>query len=112
MGLKRSQLQRFMERSQEVLEELYPSVVTVFDTDYPAAASSLRQGSEYDDGGQMPQLETLIRVAKFRLAEPWSIGTPLQMRDRDLGQIVRLRIIEQRADDGAWVFRCVAEDES
>jgi hypothetical protein len=97
-----------MAKSQEVLEELFPGTVTVDGTSYAAATSPLRNASRYDDGGELDELDVVVRVAKGNLGAPWEVGTLLSYQDRDANVPKEMRVLEQSADEGAWVFRCSA----
>ena len=106
MGLNRKGVERYMHRSQAVLEELYPGEVTVEGFRYQGSASALRKTSQYEPGGELEGADLSLRISKEVLRYPWEVGARLTYHDRDTGTPVEMRILEQTADEAAWIFRC------
>lgn len=112
MGLKRASMEKYMHRSQAVLEELYPGEVVHQGTTYQVASSPVRRAAQYEPGGEMRGTDVVLRLARESQAQPWAIGTRLTYTDRDTSTSVEVRVTEQTSDEGAWVYRCKSPEEA
>jgi hypothetical protein len=112
MGMKRASMKRFLQRSQKVLEDLWPGTVVVDGQSYPAAVGAYRGGSVFQDAGEVSGAEMAVRVSGENLKKAWAVGTRLIYRDES-GEEHELRVMEVsgRVGESAWHFRCGPADE-
>lgn len=110
MGLKRGSMLKFMERSQAVLEQLFPCVVVVDGQEVAAASGRLRKGSEFEVGGEVDAWELRVRILMTALKAEPEVGMRMGYRDPEQDESEEVRVMEVARDEVAWVLRCGSVD--
>lgn len=107
MGLNKLNMQRFLERVDDSLEDLFPATVVIGGTSYAASGVGGSALNTYLAGGQAEQGQRIFRVSKATLTTRPSVGDALTWSDAT-GPVTAFRILEvpDRPHETSWFLRC------
>lgn len=104
MKMTRRGHQKFMERTQTVLEELWPETVIYDGNPYAAACPGRRGLQALQDGGLEESGDLTVRISKDILPVRPEEGKRLIYKDKDF------QVSQVLGDqEPAWTLRCEAE---
>ena len=111
MGLSLAKMQAFLDKSEDVISELWPGVVVVDGEEFAVAAGTFRGFADFLPGGERDTDEVAVRVRKSDLEKPWAKGTRVLYKTKGTEEEMRVGEPVRRQSEVSWYFRLESVDE-
>jgi len=106
--VKRSGFEKFLQKSQVAIEELWGDKIEIDGILYACAVGTRRQGGTMGTGGDIPEGFLTVRIRKSLLPVKPEDGKTVLVYD---GAIWRVDEVKDQGTDGVWSLSCIPASE-
>jgi hypothetical protein len=106
--MKRAGFQKFLKKSQDVLEEIWGDEINLGGTLYPCAIASRRLGGTMGQGGNIKEGFLNLRIRKSVLPTKPEDGVTFFIHE---GRRWRVDEVKDQSVDDVWALSCIPDSE-